>query len=354
VTVTVSNASAAAPEAPAPEEPTPEEPTPEAGTGAPIYWGAWIGSQLTGTQAPWDMSAVTKFEELSRKPLSLVEFGQPFSSCSGSTCSFYSFPWTPLEDVRKHGAIPVVSWSSQSIPSSTNEPDYQLSDVASGRYDTYIRQFAEKAKSWGHPFFIRFDWEMNGNWFPWAEGVNGNQPGQYVAAWRHVHDIFTSVGASNVSWVWCPNVEWNHTLNNIASTYPGDEYVDWTGLDGYNWGTNPANPGTWETFRQLYRTTYRYISETVAPSKPMLIGEVASTEDGGSKATWIREMLGQIPTEYPKIRALIWFDRFDSGMDWPIETSSSAENAFAEGIQNPAYEGNVFSSLSLSPIAPAS
>ena len=48
---------------------------------------------------------------------------------------------------------------------------------------------------------------MNGNWFAWMEGVNGNQPGEYVAAWRHVHDIFTAVGATNVSWVWCPNVD---------------------------------------------------------------------------------------------------------------------------------------------------
>jgi hypothetical protein len=348
VTVTVSNAAAE----PAPEGSAPDGSAPEAGTGGPVYWGATIGNQLTGTQAPWDMNAVTKFEELTRKPVSMVEFFSPFSTCGG-TCSFYSFPWTPLENVRQHGAIPILSWGSESIPSSVNEPDYQLSDVISGRYDTYIREFATKAKAWGHPFFLRFNWEMNGNWFPWAEGVNGNQAGQYVAAWRHVHDIFTAVGATNVSWVWCPNVEWNGTLANIASTYPGGEYVDWTGLDGYNWGTNPAHPGRWETFRQLYRSTYRYITETVAPSKPMLIGEVGSTEDGGSKATWIREMLSQIPTEYPKIRALLWFDKFDSGMDWPVETSSTAEAAFAEAIQNPAYEGNVFGSLGTAPILPA-
>ncbi len=348
VTVTVSNRPLEPPsEEPAPEEPPTEEPLPESGQGGPLYWGAWIGNQLTGDQAPWDMNAVSKFEGMTGKALSLVEFGQPFSSCGGSSCSFYAFPWTPLENVRQHGAIPVLSWSSQSIPSTTSEPDYQLSDVISGRYDTYIRAFAEKAKSWGHPFFLRFDWEMNGNWFPWSEGVNGNKSGEYVAAWRHVHDIFASVGATNVSWVWCPNVEWNGTLSNIASNYPGDEYVDWTGLDGYNWGTNPARDGKWETFRQLYRSTYRYITETVAPAKPMMIGEVASSEYGGSKATWIREMLSQIPTEYPKIRALLWFERYDSGMDWPLETSRSAETAFAEGMRNSLYEGSLFSSLPL-------
>ena len=31
---------------------------------------------------------------------------------------------------------------------------------------------------------------MNGWWWPWSEQLNGNNPGEFVAAWRHVHDIF--------------------------------------------------------------------------------------------------------------------------------------------------------------------
>jgi hypothetical protein len=320
----------------------------------PLYWGATISDQLTGTQAPWDMTAVAKFEEMSRKPASLVQFFQPFSSCDDSGCSFYNFPDTPLENIRRHGSIPVLSWSSQSIPSSVSEPDYQLSDVIAGTYDDYIREFATKAKSWGHPFFLRFNWEMNGDWFPWSEGVNGNNPGEYVAAWRHVHDIFTAVGATNVSWVWCPNVEWNGTLANIAPTYPGDAYVDWTGLDGYNWGTNPARHGKWETFSELFRATYDEIAGSIAPSKPLMIAEVGSTEIGGSKASWIADMLARVPVEYPNVQALLWFDKFDDGMDWPIETSGAATSAFAEGIQSPAYIGNAYAELGPGPVLPPS
>jgi hypothetical protein len=345
IVVTVSNSAPAS--APRPE------PTPEQGTGGPVYWGATIGSQLTGGQAPWDMTAVSKFEEMTHKRASAIQFFQPFANCS-SSCSFYSFPTTPLENVRRHGAVPVLSWSSQSIPSSLSEPNFQLSDLIEGRYDTYIREFATAAKAWGHPFFLRFDWEMNGNWFPWSEGVNGNHSGEFVTAWRHVHDIFTAVGATNATWVWCPNVDYNNTLSNLGSMYPGSAYVDWTGLDGYNWGTNPVKPGGWKTFDQVYRSTYRYIVENIAPAKPLMVGEVASTEDGGSKAAWIREMLTKIPAEYPKIRALLWFDKLDDGMDWPIETSTTATNAFAEGIQNPAYAENTVSALASTAIQPAS
>jgi hypothetical protein len=340
--------------------PTPEpdpEPAPSPGptpapAGGPIYWGATIGPHLTGTQAPWDMTAVTKFEEGARKKASMVQFFQPFANCNPG-CSFYKFPTSPLESIRQHGSIPVLSWSSQSIPSTKDEPDFQLSDVISGRYDSYIREFATAAKVWNHPFFLRFNWEMNGRWFPWHEGVNGNQAGESAKAWRHVHDIFTAVGTANATWVWCPNVEFSGSTS-LASLYPGDSYVDWTCMDGYNWGTNPAKPDKWKSFDTVYKPTYRKIVETIAPSKPMMIGEVASSEYGGSKAAWIKDMLAKVPTDYPQIRALLWFDKFDSNMDWPVETSSSAAGAFAEGLQNPAYLGNTFTSLSAARIQPQS
>jgi len=352
VTVTVSNTAPTPDPEPTPEpEPTPV-PTPQPG-GGPIYWGATIGTHLTGGQAPWDMTAVAKFEEGTRKPVSAIQFFQPFANCNSAPCSFYRFPVTPFENIRKHGAIPVLAWSSQSLPALKVQPDFQLSDVISGRYDTYLREFAAQAKAWGKPFFLRFNWEMNGSWFAWHEGANGNQPGESAQAWRHVHNIFSSVGADNATWVWCPNVEYTGSTS-LASLYPGDTYVDWTCLDGYNWGTNPAKPDKWKSFDQVYKASYNNIVTNIAPSKPMMIGEVASTEYGGSKAAWIKDMLARIPTEYTKVRAVLWFDKFDSNMDWPIETSSSATAAFGDAIQHPAYLGNLFSGLSGTKILPAS
>jgi hypothetical protein len=320
----------------------------------PLYWGATIGSQLTGNQAPWDMGAVSKFEEATRKSASLIQFFQPFSECTASSCRYDSFPTQPMENIRAHGSIPVLSWSSQSIPSSLNEPDFQLSDVISGRYDEFIREFATEAREWGHPFFLRFNWEMNGNWFPWSEGVNGNGAGEYVTAWRHVHDIFTSAGAANVSWVWCPFVDPGGSLQSLESLYPGDAYVDWTGLDGYNWGTNPASPRGWKSFDQLFSRSYEAIAEGLAPSKPMMLGEVGSSESGGSKAQWIEDALASIPSDYPQMRAMLWFDKFDDNMDWPIETSTAATTAFAEGIQEPSYVGASYAGLAGGAIQPPS
>ena len=318
----------------------------------PLYWGAWVGSQLTGTEAPWDMGAVAKFEGMAGKGASVVNFSSPFADCSQSPCSFYKFPAAEMEAIRAHGSMPFFSWASQATPASLDEPDFQLADVIEGHHDTYIREFAEAARDWGHPFFLRFNWEMNGDWFGWSEGVNGNQSGQYVAAWRHVHDIFTQVGATNATWVWCPNVDPTGKLKDLAPLYPGAAYVDWTGLDGYNWGTNPARPDKWRSFNELFRSTYDEITTTIAPGKPLIISEVGSTEYGGSKAEWIADALHAASAEYPQLRGLLWFEKYDDGMDWPIESSSGSASAFAAGIQNPDYLGSGFAATGDGPVAP--
>jgi hypothetical protein len=319
---------------------------------ASLYWGAQIGDQMTGEAAPWDMTPVQRFEQIAGKGLSLVEFGSPFAECGSGGCTMTKFPTTPLENVRRYGAIPVFSWNSSASPPVLDQPSYSLGAVIGGAYDSYIREFALKAKAWGHPFFLRFDWEMNGFWFPWSEGVNGNEPGQFVAAWRHVHDIFASVGATNATWVWCPNVDLYSSLTPLGELYPGNEYVDWTCIDGFNWGRRRGSPG-WQSFNQVFHATYHRIVRRVAPDKPVMLAEVASSDKGGSKAAWIRDMLSRVRHRYRKIRGVIWYDVNDRGTHWPIETASKkARNAFRAGIRSGAYKPNQYGDLSASPIQP--
>jgi beta-mannanase len=192
---------------------------------------------------------------------------------------------------------------------------------------------------------------MNGTWFTWGKGVNGNTPRRFVAAWRHVHDVFVAAGATNANWVWCPYVEEGRERPSLRSYYPGGEYVDWACVDGYNWGRNTANPQPWKSFSELFGRTYKSLTETIAPGKPIMIAEFASNSRGGQKARWIREMFEQLP-QLPAIRALVWFDSIDRGIDWPIETSRSATKAFAAGIRSRVYAANRFATLAAGPIKP--
>jgi glycosyl hydrolase family 26 len=324
----------------------------------PAYWGAWIGPQLTGEAPPWDMNAVSIFQGLVGKGLSLLSLSSPFADCDDGDCSYFRFPTDSMEKIRAYGAIPFMNWASQSTspePSlATDMPDFQLADVLAGTYDSYIREFATEAAAWGHPFFLRFNWEMNGNWFPWSESVNGNQPGESIAVWRHVRDIFTSVGATNATWVWCPYVDEYRKFQPLAQVYPGDAYVDWTCLDGFNWASNTTNPHPWRTFDQIFSTTYRRIVTKIAPSKPMVLAEMASTGGHRAKARWISDMFKMLATKYRRIRGLIWFNQVDRGIDWPLETSPAATRAFARGIGHPAFRSNGYAASTARPIPPPS
>jgi hypothetical protein len=339
----------------------------QAATGAKIYFGAYLDGDHYGLgDAPWIDQTIDTFERHAGKRLSILHWGQPWhwnsqAGYPGIGDGFYQkFETANFDKIRQRGTIPMVNWNSWELSAngSPDQPAYQLGDILNGAHDAYIAQWARDAKAWGKPFFLRFNHEMNGNWYPWSEQTNGNQPGQYAQAWRHVHDIFEREGATNVTWVWSVNTEYaaNPYSSNLEGLYPGSNYVDWVAIDAYNWGTNPAKPDEWKTFAAVVRQTYDHLLQ-VAPGKPVMLSEVATTEYGGSKAGWIRDALEeQIPLNFPQIRAVVWFNKNayegSGAMDWVIESSDPTQQAFQDGIVTGFYAANEFSGLNASPIAP--
>ena len=294
------------------------------------------------------MTGATDFENHAGKRMAIMHWGQTWTDGSGSEQPFYP---STNDLIRNAGYIPMMSWFSESGEdgaNDTSQPSFQLSQIIGGTYDAYIRTWATTAQTWGHPFFLRFDHEMNGNWYPWSEQANGNEAGQYVTAWKHVHDIFTSVGATNVTWVWCVNIEGSGETS-LSELYPGASYVDWVGIDGYNWGGTQA-PDTWSSFSSLMSQTYADVG-ALAPGKPIMIVETASSETGGSKATWIEQMFQDLPTQFPKIRAFSWYD-VSGPNQWPIESSTTAQQAFASGIASSYYLTNSSQYTSLPVLQP--
>jgi hypothetical protein len=285
-----------------------------------FLWGAWIGTQFTGTRPPWDWAPVTDFEarNAGRRHVSVLHWGV------GTPWDHDFNYWLgPFNLVQNAGAISLVDMITGSVA---------LRKIANGAYDPALRKWAGEAAAWGNPFLLRFDFEMNGQWFKWGTRprVNRNTPGDFVAAWRHLHRLFVHAGATNVLWVWCPNVDPYHQMTGMGRLYPGNAYVDWTCLDGYNFGR------PWTSFTKLYASSYDRIRQ-IAPSKPMLLGEVASTGRYGSKPHWIRGMFHAFGTRFRHIRGFLWWDEYGSHHpghpgDWPVETSKAASAAFSKGI----------------------
>lgn len=238
------------------------------------------------------------------------------------------FPSYELTAASNRGATPVLTWEPWIANGNVNQADYSLDNIAAGKHDAYIKQWAAGMKSYGKPIMLRFAHEMNGNWYPWSEGVNSNGSGDYIKAWQHVHDVVAAEGVTNVSWVWAPNAPYYGSVP-MNSLYPGANYVDVVALDGYNWGTTQSWGSTWQTPQQVFGQGITELRQ-FAPGKPILIAETASAEQGGSKAEWNSSLISYLSAQ-PDVMGFIWFN-LNKEVDWRIESSASSQSAFSAAL----------------------
>jgi hypothetical protein len=216
--------------------------------------------------------------------------------------------------------IPMLSWS----------PLGQYSSVTDGSQDALIRRQARAVAGYHKPVFLRWGWEMNGNWFPWSGVKNRTRTAGFVAAWRHIHDIFAAEGATNAAWVWSPNYfsDPPQAWNDMSRYYPGDGYVDWVGTSGYSYGRQLPD--------FLFGPTYRKYSGR----KPIIITEVGISEGGGrTRPDWIHALQSWI-VAHPAIGGLVWFDTDTyKGTNWRLDTTAAGIAAFRQLVNDPHFAG---------------
>ena len=218
----------------------------------------------------------------------------------------------------KQGTMPMISWAGANT-----------SQIASGAYDRMFRASAIQLRDLHGPVMLRWFYEMEGS----AARSMVRSPASYIAAWRHVHDIFARAGASNVSWVWCPNAL--HFFDGVAqSYYPGGRYVSWICADGYNWAPKLAR-APWKSFADIFSAFYSW---GIRANKPLMIGEFGVLErSAGEKAAWYRRTDRQLRTMFPAIRAVVYFNSDHQGFDWRMTTSPSALAAFRAFATDPYF-----------------
>ena len=288
--------------------------------------------------APKNMNHITQFEQQSGKKPAMVMWYQDWAQ---------EFPKADAQNVIDYGAIPQIVW----------EPWYwgdkekvKLKDIISGKWDNYIRSWAKVVKEWGQPLFLRVGHEFNIGGYPWGIVNNDKDPGVYIKAFRHVVDVFRSEKVTNVKWVWAPmNYSFpDEPWNDWVKAYPGDDYVDWVGFDGYNWGTTQSW-SDWQAFKYLFREQVRK-ARKLWPGKPIMIAEFACAEQGGDKAAWIKEVPGYLKTSMRDIDAIVWFD-LKKETDWRINSSEKALAAFKASMKDPVFSsaGTALAGLTVSP-----
>jgi hypothetical protein len=195
-----------------------------------------------------------------------------------------------------------------------------VASIATGASDAYITKFAQAVHAFGKPIALSFGHEMNGNWYPW--GVKQTTGAQFAAAWRHIHDLFGQAGATNVIWIWNPNVILALPDVQLAPYWPGDSYVDWVGLTGYFGVTGP------HTFDGLYGSTITEVKQFT--SKPIIIAETAVQTSPSEQAS-INSLIGAVKDDSGVI-GFIWFNYDKLGTDWTLEGRPQARAAVASAL----------------------
>lgn len=233
------------------------------------------------------------------------------------------FETNKVNELVAIGRTPLITWQS-SLQS--------LDSIAAGTHDAYIRSWAREVKKVNGDVYLRPFPEMNGDWTNW----NG-EPEKLIKAWRHIVTVFRNADVENVKWVWSPNItdEPRTPENRMELYYPGDDYVDVMGLSGYNWGTVRTYTA-WKSFEETYEVPYERLTKVA--THPIWLAELASTELGGDKAQWIKDMLSS--TKFPQIGAIIWFNE-NKETDWRIESSVASENAFKEWFMQARLETSI-------------
>lgn len=224
---------------------------------------------------------------------------------------------------KLRGQTLVIFWEAMDYNfSGVEDKRFSYDAILRGDWNTYLTSFANQTKSFGgQVILIPFE-EMNGNWYPWSGTVNGNSPAKHIATYRFVRGFFRD--APNVKFGWTINSlsEPNVAGNQVSDYYPGDEYVDVLGVNGFNFGS------PWVSFANTFKDGFAKL-ETM--NKPIVIFSMACAP-GTEKGNWIREGLGQEIYKHPKVEGWIWFNE-NKEKDWRIWSSADSLEAFKKVIE---------------------
>jgi mannan endo-1,4-beta-mannosidase len=233
-----------------------------------------------------------------------------------------------LANQRKVGLA--VSWLPDGGTDGPTQPKYRLSTVAKGKYDKSLKALAKRLRTVKRGAVLRPMPEPNTPWYAWSGTVNNNKPADYVAAWKRVRKVVRAAAKGKVKLLWSTYARSVPETpdNTIAAYFPGAAQVDLVGVDAYNFGN--SGELTWIAPDELFGEAYTTIQNLAA--KPFWIAETGSVTTGGDRPAWIAA-LGALPTQMPKLAAVVWFDAKQADGDFRLagKATLTAVKTLAKG-----------------------
>lgn len=217
--------------------------------------------------------------------------------------------------------------------SSTDTAAVSWTDVAAGNYDSSLTTEAKGIASLHVPVFVTFDHEAN-----LSRRQQLGSPADFVAAWRHVHNLFGQAGASNAVWTWVMAGAADN-LDRAAALWPGNSYVDWIGWDVYNGSgcsSNRIDPSKFRTFAESMGVFFSWLQHTgptvgIDIRKPLMISEAASIvypTAPNLTASWYAA-IPSVLKAHPQVKAITLWDNqgSTSGCNYTFDSVPSVLSA---------------------------
>jgi hypothetical protein len=298
-----------------------------------------LGAYLPGL--PYFEQSAREFAELERK------LGTKLRIASGFVDWDYVFG-EPRDVALAKGGERILLYSWEPHCDVGTNACITFASVAAGAHDAYLMRIVESMRRFPHTIYVRPWGEMNAEWSAWQPGSGkprAGTPEEFVRAWRHVRELFRRERVDNLKFVFNPDAMNDETSTDIARIWPGADYVDVLGIDGYNWGNGaPGSFGKWESFEQIFAEMYGVLTGLHATA-PVWICEYGSKEpeksDGNevrpaprdprnSKGAWIEDMLGS--KQFPRVTALVSFN-VNKGRDFRFESSADSMRAIRRQLR---------------------
>jgi hypothetical protein len=166
--------------------------------------------------------------------------------------------------------------------------------IVQGEYDDLIAKRARAVKALGKPVFLRWSRDMDRA----SAGKRVHSPQDFVAAWKHLREVFKREKVDNVAWVWCPTAR-GFGGADAGSFYPGDDQVDWICAD--------AEPGADYDYRDLSEAVKLFMQWARKHKKPIMIAEFGVPKSyGPRRAEWLREAAKTL--QDPQVKAVVYFN----------------------------------------------
>lgn len=249
----------------------------------------------------------------------------------------------PFEEWAQYRALGMrLVLSVGLVPGDPKTTPYTLAECAAGAYDEHFAYLGRElvAHDLGD-IPLRLGWEFQGDWYPWS--ARYGREAVFAGAFRSAVTAFRSVEGEAFRFGWCGLPLIGNGSINFEAAYPGDEFVDYVGVDVYDAdltrkyyrGNKPLTASSHAEFWDFLLTgkwgLARWAQFARDHGKPLAIGEWGVTtnpkgEGGGDNPLFIDAMFDFIEDPARNVAWATYFeiDDANSGVKHALSTPSTA------------------------------